>query len=321
MQIAMAASRLPGGHFQLASPPAAWAAGGCVLWLSWSALRHRRLTLSALTFLWLAWGLVVQLPERPLGLQCTVLSVGHGVCVVIRLPCGDTMIYDAGRLGGGGSAARALQRCLNRRRIRRIRRLVISHQDIDHYNAVPELLESLQIDEICIGPRMLNADQPRASMVQALDNSIQRSGVPVRRLHAGQRLNWDPEVSVTVVHPPLLWPYGKADNGDSLVLRIAYRGRAILLTGDVEEEGLEALFQQRLDAEVLLAPHHGSPRSRPLELARHCGASWLIVSGGASGRPLLWDQGQTLHTSHEGAVRVQWGEAGLTVRAWRVDPW
>ena len=39
-------------------------------------------------------------------LECTFLSVGHGTAVVVELPGGQTLLYDAGRLGSPVAAAR-----------------------------------------------------------------------------------------------------------------------------------------------------------------------------------------------------------------------
>ena len=89
---------------------------------------------------------------------------------------------------------------------------------------------------------------------------ILRRGIPVRIVSAGDRLTCG-EVTLEVLHPPSSGPPGN-ENTRSLVLAIRYAGRTILLTGDLEGAGRRRVLNlppRRVD--VMLAPHHGSPRA------------------------------------------------------------
>src|SRR6185503_2342496 len=52
-------------------------------------------------------------------------------------------------------------------------------------------------------------------------------------------------------------------NNDSIVLRMQYGERAILLTGDIEQNAERSLLasQELLHADVIKVPHHGSKTS------------------------------------------------------------
>ncbi|MCA9176686.1 MAG: ComEC/Rec2 family competence protein, partial [Planctomycetales bacterium] len=339
---------LPGGHFHVASPPAAWAAAGCLLWIGWASLKpghpamrstpasrghpapqdrtqraspggtaSRRL-LTAATAWWLLWGIAAQLPQRTDGLTVTVLSVGHGVCVVVRTPEGRVVVYDAGRLGGGGPVVKALRQCLASHRDVAIERLFLSHEDTDHYNAVESLLGMTPVRQLAVGPRMLLGESAEPS-VRRLEQSVRDSRTPLVRCRAGEVWRPEPDVAFEVLHPPETGTHiaGGADNADSLVLRVVYRGRAVLLTGDVEGEGLARLLRQPVRADVLLAPHHGSPHSFPEQLANHVRAKWMISSSGHI-RPFHWRPSHTnrdsrvLQTARDGAVQVRIDRSGLT---------
>ena len=56
---------------------------------------------------WIAVGLALPVfwPRDTDRLRCTILSVGHGAAVVIELPGGKTLLYDAGRLGSPVAAS------------------------------------------------------------------------------------------------------------------------------------------------------------------------------------------------------------------------
>src|SRR5690606_6605718 len=80
---------------------------------------------------------------------------------------------------------------------------------------------------------------------------------------------------VTVLGPPRDLPARWSVNDRSLVLRVDWRGRRVLLTGDVEAAAEQALLAPRspgeldLAAEVLKVAHHGSDTSTS--------AAWLAV--------------------------------------------
>jgi competence protein ComEC len=77
----------------------------------------------------------------------------------------------------------------------------------------------------------------------------------------------------------------------------------------------------------VLAPHHGSLRSRPHDFARWCRPQWLIVSGAANGLGRQGQQGaasgdalvpaHVLHTARDGCVRVELSAEGVRVQPLR----
>ena len=156
------AAALPGGHAFVPPPPGWWVAGwyaglaaACCL-LSTSRLR-RPTTWLLVAGGWCGVGIVghhaVRLVAGPApGLRIVVAAVGHGCGVVVRTAEGRTLVYDAGRLGAPSAARRAVAGVLWSEGIRRIDTLVISHADVDHFNAVPGLLERFPVGEIVVSP-------------------------------------------------------------------------------------------------------------------------------------------------------------------------
>jgi competence protein ComEC len=282
---------------------------------------------------WLWWGCLSQQAVRPAGVQCTVLAVGHGACVVIRGPAGGVAMFDAGRLGGGAAAARTAVAALRQLGLRHVDHLLISHEDVDHFNAVPQLLEEIQVGAVWMGPRMLpgtpshppsnqpsDPPQPLPAEVARLKAAIADSPARLGHVFAGQTIQLDSRCRLHVLHPPAQWS-GSADNADSLVVRIEHAGHSLLLTGDIEGPGLERLFRLAPPSDVLLAPHHGSPLSRPRQLAAQTAARWLIVSAGDPRVAPSVPGCQVFNTARDGAVRVLIERSGVQVQSWRADPW
>lgn len=100
------------------------------------------------------------------------------------------------------------------------------------------------------------------------------------------------------------------DNANSLVIRIGYAGRSLLLTGDLEGNGLAQLLgAPATPVDVLLAPHHGANAANPPDLARWCRPAVVAISTGnrdraAALQPVYGPNCRVLTTANSGAIRV-----------------
>jgi competence protein ComEC len=316
------AHAVPGNHFWVADPPLWWLLGfygalaSAVLW-PWSVPPRR--WCAGLLGGWIALGFGVGWwNSRDEGLAVTFLSVGHGAAVVMELPDGRTLLYDAGRMGSPHPAARAVAGYLWSRGRTHIDAVILSHADADHYNAIPTLLKQFSVGAIYMSPQMLADESPG---VVALRQAILSAGVPLREIHSGQRLNGGTgphgPVQIEVFHPPrrglITIDPDASDNAHSIVLAVEYAGRRLLLPGDLESPGIDDLMaEEPWDTDVLLAPHHGSPRSDPPGFAAWCRPEWTIVSGGEeeageaeSIRAAYRRTGRSLlNTARDGAVQL-----------------
>ena len=166
-------------------------------------------------------------------LDCTFVAVGHGTCVVLELPDGQTMLYDAGQLGSPSAGARSISSFLWSRGITHLDAVVISHADIDHYNALPELLRRFSVGVVYVSPVMFK-DESLAT--QTLQSAIHDAGVPLREIRSGDRLRVGGGCLIDVLHPPHRGVLG-SDNANSIVLAIEFDGHRLLLPGDLESPG------------------------------------------------------------------------------------
>ena len=237
----------------------------------------------------------------PAGLQLTVLDVGQGLSVVVQTRA-HALLFDAGPAfeDGFDAGQSIVAPYLLHQGIRRLDVLMLSHGDNDHAGGVPAVRRLLRVDE------EIGTDHGRAC-------------------REGMHWEWD-GVRFEVLHPDAReWSI----NNSSCVLKVEGAFTA-LLPGDIEagaEQRLLAERADRLKAQVLVAPHHGSKTSSTEEFVNAVAPQVVIYGAGWRNhfrhpRPEVV-QRYTLEgarqfiTGQSGAVAVEPSARGLRVGEWR----
>ena len=232
----------------------------------------------------------------------TFLDVGQGDCILVRVSTGQTYLFDCGSTSRSGVGEYVLLPCLKYYGIRSIDALFLSHPDADHVNGALELLamgdkSGIAIRQLVL-PAVREADREKqlGELVKAAENSPQGSPVLVGYLSAGE--SWDCGGAVfTCLHPAR--NYGAEDaNQYSECLLVEFGEKdqkqagqkwTLLLTGDVEGNGEEAMFQELRKRNVggltvLKAAHHGSRNSTSEELLAWLTPKVTVISCGRDNR-------------------------------------
>lgn len=259
-------------------------------------------------------------------IDVSFVAVGHGTCVVLEAPGGETVLYDAGALASPQAVTQTIADYLWYRGIWHVDAIVLSHADVDHYNAVPGLLERFRVGVVYVSPMMFDGfgTSGDSRALGELHAAIDGAGVPIREIWSGDRLRVGAEVAVEVLHPPRRSVL-VGDNANSVALSVEYAGRRVLLPGDLESPGLNDLLAELpLDCDILMAPHHGSRRSDPPGLAAWSTPEWVVVSGPAGAdvalvtRTYVAAGARVLHTYDNGTVALAIaGDRPISVRSYR----
>lgn len=257
--------------------------------------------------------LFLALPPRAANGQArvTALDVGQGLSVHLQTARHD-LLFDTGRLmsAEANSGNRVIVPYLRASGVSRLDALVISHEDLDHAGGVDAVAESIEIVEVF------------DSLPE--DSAIRPEGVPARRCAAGQRWEWD-GVVFEMLHPA--GDFSKR-NDRSCVLMVSAGADKLLIAADVEAPAERALVErlgEKLRAQTLIVPHHGSRTSSTPEFLAAVSPQRAIFTVGYRNRyrhpnrevyQRYRDAGVDIYRSdRDGAVRFTLGGAAGFERA------
>lgn len=248
------------------------------------------------------------------------IAVGHGTAILVEDPSGRVLLYDGGSMAGGENASKKIAHVLWHLGISAIDEIIISHADSDHFNALTGILDKFRVGMVSVGPSFTTRDDRETSVFFEGLNSRE---ISLRKVYAG--LNAISGLtSFEILHPEQTYTHPPNQNAASVVVRIGYSGRTILLTGDLEPPGTEFFLASKdvSPVSVLMAPHHGSPSANPEKLWRRLNPGFVFSSegeekrsktpGGILGREIpLWK------TQEKGMITIKVSENGISAHAFK----
>lgn len=280
------------GDFRIPGPTLGQSAVFCgllagTIWLARGAKWQRRAAWAALLLATLA-----AVAPRPMdhprdALLMEAIDVGQGDSLLLITPDGKTLLVDGGGFGGGPRQApqefdigeEVVSEALWARGIRKLDAVALTHAHSDHMGGLPAVLRNFRPAELWVGKN------PRFGAYNALLNEAADLGVRVRELRAGDGLKLG-TAQIAVLAPFKDYQPGPMPtNNDSLVMRMAFGGTAVMLEGDAEapvEQGM--LAEQGLDSMLLKVGHHGSVTSTRPEFLARVAPRWALISCGLHNR-------------------------------------
>jgi competence protein ComEC len=261
--------------------------GVAVAILRWRRTRWRRTALAVVVFtgVWMVgepWALVA---ERGDGrLHVTVVDVGQGECVFVRLPRGLAILVDAGGLSSRSAfdiGDRVVAPVLRAAGVRRIDIFALTHGDPDHIGGAPSVFREFRPRTVWEGIPV-----PPFEPLRVLRATARNVGATWLIRTAGERIRLD-EVDVIVHHPEAPdWERQRVRNDDSLVLELRWRDVSMVLTGDIGKVVEQRLARDIAPApiRILKVPHHGSLTSSTPEFVRALAPAIAVVSVGRANR-------------------------------------
>ncbi|WP_029407389.1 DNA internalization-related competence protein ComEC/Rec2 [Thiomicrorhabdus sp. Milos-T2] len=212
----------------------------------------------------------------------TVLNVGQGQSIVIET-ANHVVVYDTGaKWGNTTDAAKAvLLPYLKSKGWQSIDLLMISHSDIDHAGGTKSVLDNITVKQRFSGqPKEVN------QLVGFDDLSKDKDAARFTQCKSDQAW-WFDGIKFEVMSPYPTQTKGlKSDNDLSCVLKITNDKQSVLITGDLSQKGERILWQnyqhqtEKLQANLLVAGHHGSKHSSSTEFLQKVNPTKVVFSAG-----------------------------------------
>jgi competence protein ComEC len=266
-------------------------------------------------------------------LEVTILDVGQGDSLFVVFPHGKTMLIDGGGAFSGfpgheehngiDPGEEAVSPYLWSRGFQKLDVVALTHAHQDHLGGLNAVLDNFRVGRLWIGREV------SSTALKRLEELARAKKIPIEYELRGKSFSWEG------VDGKFLWPEivpeevaPSAKNNDSLVLRLQYGTRSLLLPGDaekqVEKEMLGENSAESLRVDVLKAGHHGSKNSTTPEFLAATQPRVGIISAGEGnpyGHPSpellerLENAGvRILRTDRDGAVHVLTDGTRLEVR-------
>lgn len=277
---------------------------------------------AALTGRWGGWGCPLLLTMSVIlltgrfdnGFAMTMLDVGQGDCICVHTSQGQNYLFDAGSSSRSGVGEYVLIPYLKYQGIHTIDGIFVSHSDIDHVNAIRELLKDNQGIRIKVLylPRLA---EPLPELFEEFESLAREADCQI--VYLSQGMGWQQgDFRLTC-----LWPkagYAGESNAGSACYLLEEGKLRILFTGDVEGEGeralsacLEKMHISGLD--VLKVAHHGSRYSTSETFLQSVLPQLALISAGRNnsyGHP----HGETLQRLEKaGCTILQTPESGAII--------
>ena len=265
-------------------------------------------------------------------LEVDVLDVAQGDSILVISPRGSTLLIDGGgrfagfrgreEVPGPDPGEEAVSAFLWSRGIQKIDAVALTHAHQDHIGGLAAVLENFRVGRLWIGRE---TETPALAQLKKIADGRR---ILIEHELRGQSFMWDG------VQVDFLWPQISpeeiapgAKNNDSLVVRLQYKERSVLLPGDAEKQAEYAMLSEteagKLHADVLKVGHHGSKNSTMPEFLESVRPEIAIISAGEQnpyGHPsvellerLRGSGARILRTDEEGAVRVVTDGHGIRV--------
>jgi competence protein ComEC len=203
----------------------------------------------------------IKKPEQG-AINLTLLDVGQGLSIVVQT-ANHWLVYDTGAKFSAESdmGQSVLLPFLRQQGAGKVDVLIISHGDNDHIGGAVSLLRGIPTIQVLTSAPQLLSDYAPVSC------------------KAGQSWDWD-KVSFTLLSPQQAFA---SENDNSCVLKIQSEQGVVLLTSDIEaaaESWMVATYGNKLKADVLIAPHHGSKTSSTLKFLQAVQPGYILIPAG-----------------------------------------
>jgi competence protein ComEC len=236
---------------------------------------------------------------RPDGqLHVDFLDVGQGDCALVTMPDGTNLLVDGGGRPNYAASSReppgevegemveqetrsigeaVVSEYLWWRGLDHVDYLLATHADADHIDGLNDVARNFAVQRALVA--RTPPDDPEYSKFA---RTLASTGTPIDLLQGGDVMRFGSVEARVLWPPPTDNINAPSRNNDSVVIRLQFGDRALLLTGDIETGAENALVRAPTDlyVDVVKVAHHGSKTSSTENFVASARPSVAIISVG-----------------------------------------
>jgi beta-lactamase superfamily II metal-dependent hydrolase len=246
----------------------------------------------------------------PEDVEVRVLDVGAGQCNLIKLPGKKYVIYDAGHWENYGKRTLAqVNEYIEPGST--IELLILSHTDGDHIGAAENIIRNYIVKKVLWTgyERSMISSSASTDAFKRLESVLNNPPYPIENVNLntldstitpGTKVSFG-DASLTFLcgfgKPEADWPLmsvGEKLNSVSIIMKLEYKGRSVLFSGDAvgrhvgdpastliaTEKFVVEEASALLRSTVIIAPHHGADNGSSVALIQNVKPSFVIFSAG-----------------------------------------
>lgn len=214
-------------------------------------------------------GLLYQKSADSGGLSVHIIDVGQGDSILVRCE-GKNMLID----GGVPDETSTVENYLENQKVARLDYVVGTHPHEDHIGGLVDVIKNYDVGTI-----IMSDAETTTKTFENLLNAIALKNKKITRAVPGNNY------TLGGAKFTILAPLRKYDdlNDMSVVIRLVYKKRSFLFTGDASKESEEDMLAkgENLTADVLKVGHHGSSTASTEEFLKAVNPKYAAISVGA----------------------------------------
>ena len=184
-----------------------------------------------------------------------------GESILITTPKGKTILIDAGTVPVGSLVTEYLTKL----GIDKLDYVMPSHPHHDHIGGLLTVFEEKEVEQVI----EINLPHEDSNVYLDYRSLIEKHNIPVDYAEEGMVYEIEEDLTLEILNPmkglsPETYSFGTLSagiiNDVSMVVKLTHKDNTFLFTGDIYrgvEHSLIKKFGEKLDVDVVVAPHHG----------------------------------------------------------------
>lgn len=247
-------------------------------------------------------------------MQVHLINVGQGAATLLEFSCGAVLVDTGGESNKEFDSNEHLMTYLGEFFKRRsdlndtLDLLLITHPHIDHARGIKSVWDTYHVKNVVTdgmtsssggvqqGNLIKWAKKAKVGIETIKAKDVPEEGLTDDVIDPVDCGDQDPDVRVlwgAVAKKDVKWTKDAFENANnhSVVVKVTFGKSSLLITGDLEEEGIDALVEAHgsaLDADVYEVGHHGSHNATSKALLEAITPKIAIIGVGSTERKEMW---------------------------------